>query len=101
MLRMGRTLVSGLLVLVALSFVTASHASSTVTVRDLGVLPGYTTTVGGGINGAGRIVGTSGGGGSQWRPFLGNGGGMSNVASCGGKYDIRCIVMGICIIYGV
>src|SRR5213592_2586004 len=85
MLRMGRTLVIGLLILVALSFVTASHASSTVSVRDLGVLPGYTTTVADGINEAGWIVGTSGDGGSQSRPFLWNDGVMTNLGTLGGS----------------
>src|SRR3989454_7555641 len=88
MLRMGRTLVIGLLVLVALSFVTASHASSAVSVRDLGVLPGYTTTVADGINEAGWIVGTSGDGGSQSRPFLWNEGVMTNLGTLGGSRGI-------------
>ncbi len=88
MLRMGRTLVIGLLVLFALSLVTASHASSTVSVRDLGVLPGYTTTEAQGINEAGRIVGTSGDGGSQSRPFLWNDGVLTNLGTLGGSRGI-------------
>src|SRR5947199_8652585 len=85
MLRMGRTLVIGLLVLFALSLVTASHASSTVSVRDLGVLPGYTTTEAQGINEAGRIVGTSGAGGSESRPFLWNDGRLTNLGTLRGS----------------
>src|SRR2546430_16934527 len=84
MSRMGTTPTIAFLVLAVASLVAMPHASAAVTVRDLGTLPGYTWSDALGINAAGQIVGASGDMGSQARPFLLGGGGLTNLGALGG-----------------
>src|SRR2546426_6148471 len=70
MSRMGRTSATALFVLAIATLALVPHVSASITVRDLGTLPGYTLSEGFGINAAGRILGTRGDGEAQSRPFL-------------------------------
>jgi len=85
MSRMGRTSATALFVLAIATLALVPHVSASITVRDLGTLPGYTLSEGFGINAAGRIVGTSGDGEAQSRPFLWDDGVMTNLGTLGGS----------------
>src|SRR2546428_13927573 len=85
MSRMGRTSATALFVLAIATLAALPHVSASVTVRDLGTLPGYTLSEGFGINAAGQTVGTSGGGEAQARAFLWGDGGMTNLRTLGGS----------------
>jgi probable HAF family extracellular repeat protein len=84
MSRMGTTPTIALLVLTVAALVALPHVSASVTVRDLGTLPGYTSSEALGINAAGQIVGTSSDRESQSRPFLWDAGVMTNLGTLGG-----------------
>src|SRR2546422_953557 len=85
MSRMGRTSATALFVLAIATLALVTHVSASITVRDLGTLPGYPLSEGFGINAAGRIVGTSGDGEAQSRPFLWDDGVMTNLGTLGGS----------------
>ena len=85
MSRMGMTPAIALLVLVVAVLAASPHASASVTVRDLGTLPGYTSSEALGINAAGQVVGTSSDMQSQSRPFLWDDGVMTNLGTLGGS----------------
>src|SRR6266705_1942978 len=85
MSRMGRTSATALFVLAIATLALVPHVSASITVRDLGTLPGYTLSEGFGINAGGRIVGTSGDGEAQSRPFLWDDGVMTNLGTLGGS----------------
>src|SRR2546428_12689872 len=85
MSRMGRTSATALFVLAIATLALVPHVSASITVRDLGTLPGYPLSEGFGINAAGRIVGTSGDGEAQSRPFLWDDGVMTNLGTLGGS----------------
>jgi len=85
MSRMGRTSATALFVLAIATLAALPHVSASVTVRDVGTLPGYTLSEGFGINAAGQIVGTSGDGEAQSRPFLWDDGVMTNLGTLGGS----------------
>ena len=85
MSRMGTTPTIAFLVLAVAALVALPHTSASVTVRDLGTLPGYTSSEALGINAAGQIVGTSSDTESQSRPFLWDDGVMTNLGTLGGS----------------
>jgi len=85
MSRMGMTPAIALLVLAVAVLAASPHASASVTVRDLGTLPGYTSSEALGINAAGQVVGTSSDMQSQSRPFLWDDGVMTNLGTLGGS----------------
>src|SRR3989442_2295454 len=85
MSRMGTTPTIAFLVLAVAALVALPHTSASVTVRDLGTLPGYTSSEALGINAAGQIVGTSSGTESQSRPFLCDDGVMTDLGTLGGS----------------
>jgi len=86
MSRMGTTPPAiALLVLALAALVALPHASASITVRDLGTLPGYTSSEALGINAAGQVVGTSSDTESLSRPFLWDDGVMTNLGTLGGS----------------
>src|SRR3989454_660850 len=85
MSRMGMTPAIALLVLAVAVLAASPHASASVTVRDLGTLPGYSSSEALGINAAGQVVGTSSDIQSQSRPFLWDDGVMTNLGTLGGS----------------
>lgn len=85
MSRMGTTLTIALLALAAAALMALPHASAAITARDLGTLPGYTSSEALGINAAGQVVGTSSDMESQSRPFLWDDGVMTSLGTLGGS----------------
>jgi len=85
MSRMGTTLTIALLALAVAALMALPHASAAITARDLGTLPGYTSSEALGINAAGQVVGTSSDMESQSRPFLWDDGVMTNLGTLGGS----------------
>src|SRR2546428_950753 len=100
MSRMGRTSATALFVLAIATLAALPHVSASVTVRDVGTLPGYTLSEGFGINAAGQIVGTSGDGEAQSLPLLWDDGVMTNLGPLGGSRGPAHGLSDTCLVVG-